>query len=575
MPAAYYSARMPRLERSNRHPLLSGVTATSLGTLASRVTGVLRETATAALLGMSKDGIMDAYVVAFRIPNLFRRLFGEGAMTASYLPVLTADLETDRKAAWKLVSAAAVALSVVLLGVTIVAEGICWLMWAAWGDQPGMRLVLGLTATMLPYTVLICVAALVTATLQALGEFRLPAMVPSVMNVCWLACAWLIAPRVTSDPHGQAFVMAGCVLVGGLLQLLVQLPKLRTCGFRFALDYRGSRQALIRIARGMAPTTLGLAITQINTLVDSLLARGLSSTPGGPATIGWLGGIAYPLRQGAAAAVWYAERVYQFPVGLLGIAVATVIFPLLSRHAAQGRHDRVSSDLTFGLRLVLLGGIPAAAGLYVLAEPITRLLFERHNFTSADTPRAAAMVAWYAVGVWAFCAVPVLVRAFYAVGDRTTPLRVGLVCVAVNLTLNVTLIWPLAETALALATSISAILQVSLLAVLFSRSHCGLEWPLLGATALRSGVSSLAMSVVAVAVLLAIPKTPAATNAWLRVVLPLAAAMATYFATFAMIGQRELAALFGRNRDDAEPSPSYQSPAMPGRHGTTRNNALR
>ena len=139
----------------------------------------------------------------------------------------------------------------------------------------------------------------------------------------------------------------------------------------------------------MAPTTLGLAVTQINTLSDSLIARGFSATPGGPTTIGWLGGAAYPLKQGAAAAVWYGERVYQHPLGLLGIAVATVIFPLLSQltPSPDGR-DRVGSDLTLGLRLVLFGGVPAAAGLFLLAEPLARLLFERQNFTAADTTRA-------------------------------------------------------------------------------------------------------------------------------------------------------------------------------------------
>src|SRR4051794_7824503 len=213
--------------KGERHPLLAGVTATSLGTLASRVLGVVRESAAAALLGLSTGGIMDAYVVAFRIPNLFRRLFGEGAMTASYLPELAAQLEHDRRAAWRLVSAAAVVLGIALIALVLAAEGLCGVLWLVCGDSPGMRLSLGLTAAMLPYTVFICLAALAAATLQSLGEFRWPALVPSVMNVCWLVGAWFIAPRITSDAAHQAFVMAGCVLVGGVLQLLVQLPALR------------------------------------------------------------------------------------------------------------------------------------------------------------------------------------------------------------------------------------------------------------------------------------------------------------------------------------------------------------
>jgi putative peptidoglycan lipid II flippase len=536
---------------SKRHPLFSGVTSTSVGTLASRVLGVVRESAAAGLLGLSKDGIMDAYVVAFRIPNLFRRLFGEGAMTASYLPVFAAELERDRRSAWRLASAAGVLLAAVLLLLTLAAEGICGLLWLINGDSPGMRLSLGLTATMLPYTVFICLAALAAATLQSLGEFRLPALVPSVLNICWLVGAWWIAPRITPDRQGQAYMMAGCVLVGGVLQLLVQLPTLRRLGLRFDFNYAESRRSLGRILRAMAPTTLGLAVTQINTLSDSLIARGFAAAPGGPGTIGWLGGVAYPLKQGAAAAVWYGERVYQFPLGLLGIAVATVIFPLLSRHAAQGQLGRVGSDLTLGLRLVIFGGIPAAAGLFLLAEPFARLLFERQNFTAADTTRAAAMIAAFAVGVWAYCAVPVLVRAFYAVGDRRTPVLIGAMAVVLNLTLNLSLIWPLAEVGLAVSTAAAATLQVALLSTAFSRCHCRLDWPRLWGTTSRALVATGVMTLAVLAALDAVPKSSHSGNAIIRVVLPLSVGMAAYFAAYWLARGPELRMLLGR-----QPEPS-------------------
>ena len=196
-----------------RHPLFSGVSATSLGTLISRVLGVLRESAAAGLLGLSQGGVMDAYVVAFRIPNLFRRLFGEGAMTASYLPVLAEDLEQDRRRAWKLVSLATTTLLATLALVVVLAEAVCWGLRLAYGDSPGMRLVLGLTAVMLPYTIFICLAAMASATLQTLHEFRVPAMIPSVMNVCWLVTAWFIAPRISSDTAVQA-VCDGLVRAG-------------------------------------------------------------------------------------------------------------------------------------------------------------------------------------------------------------------------------------------------------------------------------------------------------------------------------------------------------------------------
>jgi putative peptidoglycan lipid II flippase len=525
------------MKRGERHPLISGVTSTSLGTLVSRVLGVVRESAAAGLLGLSKDGIMDAYVVAFRIPNLFRRLFGEGAMTASYLPEFAASLERDRQSAWKLLSAAGVLLAAGLVALVLAAEGICGLLWLVYGDSPGMKLSLGLTAAMLPYTVFICLAALAAATLQSLGEFRLPALVPSVLNICWLVGAWFVAPRITADCRQQVYIMAGCVLVGGVLQLLVQVPALARLGFQFRFDIAASRKSLGRILRAMVPTTLGLAVTQVNTLSDSLIARGFSATPGGPTTISWLGGAAYPLKQGAAAAVWYGERVYQFPLGLLGIAVATAIFPLLSRHAAAGRRDRVGNDLTLGLRLVLFGGVPAAAGLFLLAEPLARLLFERQNFTAADTTRAAAMIAWYAIGVWAFCAGPVLVRAFYAIGDRATPVRIGIIAVLANFALNLTLIWPLGEIALAVSTSVAAMLQVGLLAARFSRSGYRLDWPQLCGTLAKSVIATAAMSAIVASTLGLAPRSPGFGNALSRVALPLASGLVTYVAMYWLVGQ--------------------------------------
>ncbi len=535
------------MPRAPRHPLFTGLTATSIGTLVSRVLGVLRESAAAGLLGLSQGGVMDAYVVAFRIPNLFRGLLGEGAMTASYVPVLAEGLERDPRGAWKLVSSAAVCLSLALLALTLLAEFVCAMLWRLWGDEPSMRLLLGLTAAMLPYAVLICLAALATATLQTLGEFRLPATVPSILNLCWILGAWFIAPRITADRQQQAFVMAGCVLVGGVLQLLVQLPRLRRLGFRFQVDFAASRAALGRIARAMAPMTLGLAVTQINTLSDSLIACGLAATPGQSTTIAWLGGAAYPLKQGAAAAVWYGERVYQFPLGLLGVGVATVIFPLLARHAAAGQHARVGSDLSLGLRLVLFAGIPASAGLFLIAEPLARLLFEHHNFTAADTPRAAAMIAWFSVGVWAYCAIPVLVRGFYAIGDRATPVRIGVACVAINIVLDATLIWPLAEVGLAISTVVAATIQVFWLAHRFSRSQGSLEWPRIAGTVARTLAGTAVMAVATFGTLRLVPASNHAGNAFVRVVLPIGAAIATYLLAFRLFGGPERLAWLPRN----------------------------
>jgi len=537
---------------SSRHPLISGVRIVGLGTLASRLLGMVRDMATAALLGMSGSGVMDAFALAFRLPNLFRRLFGEGALAASYLPVLSAQLERDRAAAWQLVSVTMVWLTVLLVGLALAAEGLLGLVWLIWGDVPRVELLVGLAALMMPYMVFICLAAQVAATLHSLSHFSVPALVPTLLNICWLLGAWVAAPRLApDDPQGQAYVLAVCVLAAGLLQLGVQLPVLRASGFRFDYNWGASRQAVGRIALAMAPMLLGLAVTQVNTLLDSLIAWGLACAPDGPQQIAWLGDVSYPMQQGAAAAVYYGERLYQFPLGILGLAVATAIFPLLSGHAARGDHARLGTDLTLGLRLVLFLGVPAGVGLALLAEPLARLLFERGQFKPADTARAARMIACYAGGVWAYCALPVLVRGYYALGDRATPVRIGAAVVGLNLGLNLLLIWPLAEAGLAVATSVAAAVQVALLAIVFSRRKETLGWPALGATAVRTATATLLMAAACCAALwLTAPLAAGSAGKLLRVFVPLAVALAVYAAAYGALRGPELKMLLHGLEED-------------------------
>ncbi len=199
----------------------------------------------------------------------------------------------------------------------------------------------------------------------------------------------------------------------------------------------------------------------------------------------------------------------------------------------------MGSDLTLGVRMVLLAAIPCSAGLMLLAEPIARLLFERGQFTAEDTARTARMIAVFGSGVWAYCALPVIVRGFYAVGDRVTPLRMSLTAVAFNLTLDLTLVWLLAETGLAAATAIAAAMQAAGLAILFSRQHVPLDWRRLGMTVMRAMVSVAAMTVAGLIVLNLIPSAPGTVNALVRVLVPIAACFTVYAAVLALIGRAE------------------------------------
>lgn len=540
---------------SERHPLITGARVTSLGTLSSRVLGMIRDMAMAAIFGLVGGGVMDAFVIAYRIPNLFRRLFGEGALTASYLPVLTAELQRDRSAAWRLVSVMLTWVAILLAGVVLLGELVFAGMWLVWGHLTGMPLLLGLSAVLLPYLLLICLAAQVSATLHALGHFAVPALTPVVLNLCWLAAAWLIVPWFAPDKSAQVMVIAGAILVAGVLQVGVQLPVLRSFGFRYHYDHLATAEPLRRIGRTILPMLFGLAVTQMNSFFDSVLAWGLARAPGGPERIGWLGGVIhYPLDRGAAAALYYGERLYHFPLGVLGLAVAAAIFPLLSRHAVRGERQRLGADLSLGLRLVLCLGVPAGVGLIVLARPIVTLLFERGQFTPDDTIRAARVVTCYGLGVWAFCAMPVAVRGFYATADSATPVRVGACVVLLNLALNLVMIWPLAENGLALATSIAANVQVLALIVLFSRREVALGWAGLGATLLRTLVASATMAAACWGALQAMPEANTPPAEAMRVAVPLAVGVVVYVGVFRLLGGRELGQLLhGRDTSGTEP----------------------
>lgn len=525
-----------------------GLLSTSLGTLASRVLGLLRDIATAALLGMSSGGVMDAFAVAFRVPNLVRRLFGEGALSASLLPVFTAEWERDRRAAWQLASAVFVWLSALLTALVLLGEVLCGLVAWLGSDRPGVPLLAGLTAAMLPYLLPVCLAAQVAAMLTALGQFRTPAFAPTLLNIVWIATAWFVCPRFESRTT-QAYWLALAVVVAGGLQLAVQWPALRALGFRFDYNWPASRDAVNKVAHSMGPMTLGLAITQLSALGDSLVAWGLAAPMEGPQTIAWLGSVAYPLEQGAAAAIYYGERLYQLPVGLLGAAVATVIYPLLSRHAARGELQQVGADLTQGLRLVLAAAVPASLGLVLLADPIATLLFERGEFTAHDAHRTARMIAGYSVSVWAYCALPVLVRGYYAVGDTWTPVRVGLWLIALDLALNLTLIWPLAELGLALSTALSAAIQAIWLAKGLERRSVAIDWRALGGSVAKTLLAASVMGLVVLAAMWGVKELAPASRT-LALLVPGITGVAAHLAMSWSLGQPEWRTLLGRDRGE-------------------------
>ncbi len=433
---------------------LRSATIVSASTLVSRVLGMVRDIASAALLGAGP--VWDAFVIAWRVPNLFRRLLGEGALSSAFIPVFQGEKEQHGlTAALRLFSAVLGALSLILAVITLLGIAFAWLtpgtLFGEGADANKAQLTLDLLKILFPYMFLINVMALFMAVLNSQGHFFTPAIAPALLNVFWIAGVFL-ASRLASEPDDQILIIAGAILIGGAAQLLIQVPVLRAKGvpLRPRLDF--GDPGLRRILVLMFPMILGLAPLQVNVLLDTLIAEIL--VPG----------------DGANSYLFYGNRLMQFPLALVGIAMAVVVFPVFSAQAKAGRKDELGRTLSEALRTTFFLALPSAAGLLVLAGPLIALIYEHGLFRYApDTLATAQVLRMYALGVPAYCGLQVMTRLFYSLEEVKTPVRVGAIMVGVNLVLNVILVFPLRESGLALATSISAALNLTVLAVLAKR----------------------------------------------------------------------------------------------------------
>ncbi|MCC6680538.1 MAG: murein biosynthesis integral membrane protein MurJ [Phycisphaeraceae bacterium] len=434
-------------------------------TFISRLTGLLRD---AVVLGvMGQQALSDAFFMAFQIPNLFRRLFGEGALSAAFIPHYTQLLKRDKAAARRFSLLCIGGLLTVTAAITLLGE----LALGAWLSRMAAdhrwRLVVELTMAMLPYMPLICAAALAGSVLQVHRRFGPPAAAPILLNLGMIGFAWW-AFQIGHDDEGVAWMMAAGVLCAGLMQLAwLSVLVVRHAGV--SLGLAGTGAAVRSMMVMMLPMIIGLAVFQINTFMDSLIAYGLS-TEDATAQLHLFGhSFDYPILSGAVAALNGAQRVYQFPLGVFAIAIATAIFPALAHAAATDDHQSYARMLRHGLRLSMFIGLPASMGLILLRVPLVQLFFEHGAFTHDDTLRTADIMACYAAGVWAYSTTHTLTRAFYARHDSRTPLRVSLAMVGLNLTLNLTLIWPLGAGGLALSTAICGSVQTVILILLLQR----------------------------------------------------------------------------------------------------------
>lgn len=414
--------------------------------------------------GYFPTAIWHYFTMAFTLPNLFRRLFGEGALSAALIPVYTEQRQKDPAAAGKLAGSVLTLLALILAGLTLLGEGILFGIGAAGSANPKTTLIVHLAAIMLPYMILICLVAALGGLLQVHRHFAAPAAAPIVLNVFIIAAILGLRGWFGPDPWRQIRVVAWAVLAAGFAQLLLQVPALRRRGIHLRPRFVFNEPALKRIAYLMGPMLIGLSAMQLNTYLDFLIAYFLSATEQSGPYFTLLGRtIAYPVREGSVSHLYYAQRLYQLPLGIFGIALATAIFPELSRAAGRQAKETFARILAEGIRMVCFLALPATVGLILIRRPLVSLLFERGQFTDGDSRQVSATLLFYCLGITAYFLQHLIVRAYYSYQDSLTPVRIAVRVIGLNLVLNLTFIWIWGTGGLALSTALCAAVQTAIL----------------------------------------------------------------------------------------------------------------
>ncbi len=448
-------SRTPPRTADERHAIAGAAGLIGAATFSSRILGFARDVILARLLGATMAA--DAFFVAYRIPNLLRELMAEGSMSSAFIPVFTEyHALRSKRDTWELAGAAFTTLLSLVTLLTLIgvaaAPAIVWVFAPGFHDDPErLRLTALLTRIMFPYLIFVSLAALTMGMLNALRAFAAPALAPVLFNVCIIAAALVLAPALEAPIIGVA---VGVVL-GGLAQFVIQLPGLHARGLLFHWRVAPRHPGVRKIGLLIVPTLLGVSATQINITVSTVLA---SYFPGGPTYL------------------FYGMRLIQFPLGILGIALATALLPTLSDQAARKAMDDLRDTLGFGLRMIGFMMAPAMIGIILLRYPIVHVFFEHGAFTAADTRGTADALAAYAVGLWAFAGIRITVAAFYALHDTKTPAMAAALAMLANIVLAVVLMRPLAHAGLALATALSAMAHISVLLGILAHRLGGIDW---------------------------------------------------------------------------------------------------
>lgn len=499
----------------------------SLGTLASRLLGVVRDSLRAYLFGTGMAA--DAFTVAFRLPNMLRALFAEGALSAAYVPVLTETMAKGEQDEWKrLVLNVATLLTLTLAVVTLfgilIAPYLVPIMVPGYERIPGkLPLTISLTRWLFPYIFFIGLATLAMGTLNARRRFTTPAMAAGVLNLAMIAAMAFVVPRLGPDPARMIKGLAWGVLVGGALQLAIQIPPLlrERLVVKFRVRLRDAR--VHRIAVLMIPGVIGLGVAEINGFVDMLLGSLLPA--------------------GSVAALEYGQRVMQLPLGVFAVAIGTAILPTLSLHAARKETEQLARTFSLGLRLTLFILVPLTGFMIAVHRPLLRLLFQRGAFDERSLQLTALAFIFYSLGLCAYGAVKVIVPVFYCRQDTRTPVRIGIIAMLTNVVLNVILMQFLALGGLALATALASMLNVTLLLRSMRRKYNLRPGPEVRAAAVRALTATAIAVALALVVLLAFrifPVFSGALQAGVKLVAAAAVGAIAYVVSSHLLRSEEL-----------------------------------
>lgn len=429
-----------------------GIRTLSLCTSLSRILGMVRDILSASIFGTTV--IWDAFVIAFTFPNLFRRLFGEGALNASFVPRFSSELIKNLKEAKSFASNMFTTLSIILLSVVILIELILWLCLKMSILSVKWSLILSLSQVLFPYMLLICLTALAMGILNSFGHFLLPALSPIVLNI-FMILGMILLPFIYQDTNLQIYGLAIFILIAGLFQISMQWPKLTHFGIKFNLSFSKDPKVMETFL-AMGPALAGMAVLQLNLLIDRFLALLLQS--------------------GSVSILFYGERLVQLPLGIFGISISVAALPTFSRLIAKQDFSKLEVSAQKNILASLGIMLPATIGLILLAQPIVQIIFERNAFTNLATVRTSIVLACYSIGLCSFTLNKILLQIFYAEKDLKTPLKISSWALLINLTLNLILMWPLKEAGLALATSLTALIQSALLIKFLKQKYPNLNF---------------------------------------------------------------------------------------------------